>query len=68
MRIPISDDENQDISKYFEKSITFISNMLKRTSVLITCRKGISRSATICIAYIMYDKNLNFKKALNYVG
>lgn len=42
--------------------------MRKKTSVLITCRKGISRSATICIAYIMYEKNLNFKKALNFVG
>ena len=53
LELDIHDNEEFDISKYFEKSISFIQESMKYGNVLVHCRMGISRSATICIAFLM---------------
>lgn len=35
--------------------------------MLIHCHAGISRSATVCIAYLMYKNNLSLEKAFDHV-
>ena len=53
-----SDDDKCNISLYFDEIGTIIEN--ERT-VLVNCVAGISRSATIVIAYIMKYYKINLK-------
>jgi protein-tyrosine phosphatase len=62
--IEIEDDERENIFKYFYTSINFIE---KSKICYVHCQAGMSRSASIVIAYIMYKFKLNFDDAFNYV-
>ena len=53
-----TDDYNCNISLYFDEIGEIIK---KENSVLINCAAGVSRSATIVIAYIMKYYNLDLK-------
>lgn len=60
----IQDTYTCDISLYFDE----ISDVIhKQKSVLVNCLAGISRSATIVIAYIMKYYSLNLQEAYKYV-
>jgi hypothetical protein len=57
--IHINDDPWVKISKYFEETNKYIENALNESpnnKVFIHCRKGISRSVTILMAYLIYEK------------
>lgn len=62
----LDDDPNSDISKHFEESIRFISAN-KQTNVLVHCVSGISRSASIVLAYMIKHKSLPYSKAYRLV-
>ena len=62
--IEIEDDERENIFKYFYTSINFIENS---KICYVHCQAGISRSASIVIAYVMYKLKINFDEALKYV-
>ena len=54
----LSDDYNCNISLYFEE----IGEIIKKENiVLVNCAAGVSRSATIVLAYIMKQYNLDLK-------
>ena len=57
----IEDLSNQNIIQYFGECLNFIKGKEK---VLVHCRAGASRSASIVIAYIMWQKKLKFEDAL----
>jgi atypical dual specificity phosphatase len=60
----LQDTDNCNISVYFDE----ISDIIhKQDNVLVNCAAGISRSATIVIAYIMKYYNLTLKQAFLYV-
>ncbi|CAD8080220.1 unnamed protein product [Paramecium sonneborni] len=65
--INIDDDDYEDIYKYFEKTNKFIQDNLKKGNVLVHCMAGISRSATIIIAYIMWSQKKSYQESLNFV-
>lgn len=68
LRIPILDSVDTLISPYFSETNEFLhSRIVSSTSVLVHCQMGISRSATIIIAYLMYSQRLMFKDAYDMV-
>ncbi|KAM9998021.1 hypothetical protein ACTFIY_007679 [Dictyostelium cf. discoideum] len=68
LHIDIYDSPSVDIMKYFDKTFQFIEEGRKDGGVLVHCFAGISRSATICIAYIMRKLNISFEDAHGLVS
>jgi len=64
---PAFDIETFDLSKYFENTYEAIENGLKKGGVLVHCAAGISRSATIIIAYLMKKNKWTYQETYNFV-
>jgi protein-tyrosine phosphatase len=64
LRIVIDDAADEEISKHFEAVSAFIQQHLQEGhAVLVHCYAGISRSATVCIAYLMKYRDLSLGQA-----
>jgi predicted protein tyrosine phosphatase len=73
--IYIEDDEDQDISFYFEMVFIFIEKALAQKSnnyILIVCKAGVSRSATLLLAWFIQkltpqhnDEDINAMEHVN---
>jgi len=64
LRIYIQDMGNEPIHDYFEDVGNFIDERAaKDQSVLIHCKSGVSRSATLVIAYLVLRKRLTLREA-----
>jgi len=61
------DDPNEELYQHFEHCIDFIDAGRAAGCVLIHCAAGISRSATITIAYVMKEEGLNLRDAFGLV-
>ena len=59
LSIPIDDDSDENISAYFETAIKFIKEA--PAGVLVNCTAGISRSATICAAYLISEHGYTYE-------
>jgi dual specificity phosphatase 12 len=67
-QINIDDSANEDVLVHFLPSISFIQNELdKGRGVLVHCMAGISRSATIIAAYLMYSLKLDPESAVDMI-
>ena len=60
----LNDAPKTNIIKYFKEAIKFIDESEK---VLVHCLGGISRSATIVIAYFMWKNRITFEESFNLV-
>ncbi|VVC44563.1 Protein-tyrosine phosphatase-like,Atypical dual specificity phosphatase, subfamily A,Atypical dual [Cinara cedri] len=68
MGLSLSDDPDVAINEYFDSVSNFIDDaLLQKGKILIHCIMGISRSATIAIAYLMIKKRLRAKDAVEKV-
>lgn len=66
--IKIKDRKRVRIIDYFEECIEFIHEArTNNQNVLVHCKRGKSRSATICIAYIMTVLRVSCDDALRFV-
>ena len=63
-KITIDDLEEENIIKFFGDCFNFIKGEDK---ILVHCAAGSSRSATIVIAYLMWNKKMTYKEALKFV-
>ena len=68
LHIPINDGIDVHINEYFQDAVKFINEARdEKRSVLVHCHAGISRSATIILAYLMINEKLSLGKAFKYV-
>lgn len=68
MNIPVNDNDSANLSSWFDKAIHFIDNARDNDGkVLVHCQAGVSRSATVCIAYLMYKNNMTLEDAFDHV-
>lgn len=67
-RIPASDSAQQNLKQYFEEAIEYIDDARQNGSkVLIHCHAGVSRSATVTIAYLLKHTRMAMADAYKFV-
>ncbi|KAI1727562.1 dual specificity phosphatase, catalytic domain-containing protein [Ditylenchus destructor] len=68
LRIPIKDSYCAKLLPHFDQAFKFIENARRsEEKVLLHCLAGISRSATLAIAYIMRSQRLSSEEAYKFV-
>ncbi|XP_037373252.1 dual specificity protein phosphatase 8 [Talpa occidentalis] len=68
MRVPINDSYCEKLLPWLDRSIEFIDKAkLSSCQVIVHCLAGISRSATIAIAYIMKTMGMSSDDAYRFV-
>ncbi|KAH3786497.1 hypothetical protein DPMN_164604 [Dreissena polymorpha] len=66
--IPIHDNVSENISAWFQEALLFIDFIRENGGkTLVHCKAGVSRSATICIAYLMVYKSFSLDQAFDFV-
>jgi predicted protein tyrosine phosphatase len=63
----VKDMEDFDISQYFDESFEYLERHRRYTSILVHCFAGVSRSATLVIAYLMRKNNWGYDRAFAFV-
>ncbi|PIO23107.1 hypothetical protein AB205_0037840 [Aquarana catesbeiana] len=68
LRIPVFDHPLQNLSEHFDQCVDLIDSTVRSGGkCLVYCKHGRSRSATICIAYLMRCKNMTLLEAFQMV-
>jgi protein phosphatase slingshot len=66
--VRVYDDEKTDLLKHWDNTFKYISRAkMDGSKVLVHCKMGISRSASVVIAYAMKAYNWDFNKAIQHV-
>ena len=67
LHIPAKDAKTYNIRNDFDRAFHFIDECLRtKGKIIINCARGISRSATIVIGYLMFRYNMRLTDAFNY--
>lgn len=67
-KINLDDSPNANVKPYLNQTHDFINNFLeKNQSILVYCRAGVSRSATIVIHYLMRRYNISYYDAYRFL-
>lgn len=66
--VRVYDDDKTNLLRHWDDTYKYISNAKeKRSKVLVHCKMGISRSASVVIAYAMKAYSWDFETALHHV-
>jgi len=67
-RIDILDESTEDLGRHLESVCVFIDRTLRSgRNLLVHCHQGISRSASITIAYLIHSHGMSFETAFAMV-
>ncbi|XP_078608270.1 dual specificity protein phosphatase 14-like [Branchiostoma floridae x Branchiostoma japonicum] len=67
-RISVADSPQEDILKHLDRATNIIHETARKNGrTLVHCKSGVSRAATICIAYVMKSQNLSLREAHDVV-
>ena len=67
-RISIDDTTSQHIENYFDETFNIIENSVNNNmNILVHCHGGVSRSATILIAYFMRKNNWSYTISYDFI-
>lgn len=67
LRCSMFDNKGENMSRWIEASVAFITEAKFHGKVLVHCNRGISRSCSIVIAYLMQEMEFRFQEALAFV-
>ncbi|RWS26495.1 Dual specificity protein phosphatase 8-like protein, partial [Leptotrombidium deliense] len=68
MRIPVNDNYSEKLLPHFPKACNFLDKVRESNGcAIVHCLAGISRSATIAIAYVMRHLKMSSDEAYRYV-
>jgi hypothetical protein len=74
LRIAVDDNAHNDIKRHFAKCFQFIDAQLsqskvhaKKNKILVFCKAGMSRSATIVISYLMKTFSMTTEEATTFL-
>lgn len=67
-RLVIDDDKDERISEHFFDIHKIISEAVsKNNNIIVHCAAGMSRSATLVLAYLMIENRWQYEEAYNFV-
>lgn len=68
IKITVDDSPGEDLALHFDYCLAKIDEVRRRGGkTLVHCIAGVSRSATICIAYMMKFHRMNLRQAYQHV-
>ncbi|GAB9470628.1 Phosphatase slingshot 2 protein [Globisporangium polare] len=67
-RCPIFDNKAEDISGVLEGCVAFMDQAKYYGRILVHCSKGVSRSTSMVVAYLMKIQDMSFDEALQFVS
>lgn len=67
LKLSLLDTDEEDLFPHFEEAIKFIDQAREQGKVLVHCMSGMSRSASLVIAWLIRKNGLGFTKALDLV-
>jgi protein-tyrosine phosphatase len=64
----LKDHVREQIECIFYDAIEFIEDAVRtKGKVYVHCVQGVSRSATVCLAYLIYKQKMTFNEGLTYI-
>ena len=67
LQIKAKEEETQNLISAFVPAIKFIEEAINIGRVLVHCQDGVSRGATIVLAYLIWKKGWSLSTAFKYV-
>ena len=68
INVNVDDDESTDLKRHFRRSNEFVRSAIRKGGrVMIHCRAGVSRSVTLCLAYLMQCEGMRLREAYSLV-